>query len=74
MKNALKLDTTQILECPKITFTFTCLFTLLNTYSSLDSIVLKMLHDTQLKGALSNITITWLQVATMEEHFNFNYQ
>lgn len=37
MKNALILDTTQILDCPKITFTFTCIYMLINTYSSLHS-------------------------------------
>lgn len=33
MNNALILDTTRILECPKNTFTLTCIYMLINTYS-----------------------------------------
>ena len=42
MRNALTLDTTQILECPKITFTFTCIYMLINTYSRLYVVDLEM--------------------------------
>lgn len=35
MKNALILETNYILECPKITFTLTCIYMLINTSSIL---------------------------------------
>lgn len=50
MKNALILFTTQILECPKITFTLTCIYVLINTayVHVVDCLRIEMIHTLKL--------------------------